>query len=123
MRVGTALPRTETFKVLKRQLSAEGTDCADPVHPITPTVTARRDDIATMLLDRLGDQRPGLRTRERDWTWDEVVRESAARAVLASALRDDCSAARFTSACCSTTCRISCSGSAAPRWPARPSSG
>ena len=28
------LPRTETFKVLKRQLSAEGTDCADPVYQI-----------------------------------------------------------------------------------------
>ena len=34
VRVGTALPRTETFKVLKRQLSAEGVDCADPVYPI-----------------------------------------------------------------------------------------
>lgn len=47
------------------------------------------DDIASMLLDRLGDQHPGLRTRQRDWTWDEVVRESAARASLASALRRD----------------------------------
>ncbi|NDJ89875.1 AMP-binding protein [Mycolicibacter kumamotonensis] len=45
------------------------------------------DDIAGMLLARLGDQHPGLRTRQRDWTWDEVVRESAARAALASALR------------------------------------
>jgi fatty-acyl-CoA synthase len=34
VRVGAGLPRTETFKVLKRQLSAEGTDCADPVWPI-----------------------------------------------------------------------------------------
>ena len=34
VRVGTALPRTETFKVLKRQLSAEGIQCADPVWPI-----------------------------------------------------------------------------------------
>ena len=34
VRVGTALPRTETFKVIKRQLSVEGTDCADPVWPI-----------------------------------------------------------------------------------------
>lgn len=48
-----------------------------------------RPDIATMLLDRTGDQHPGLRTRERDWTWDEVVRESAARGALASALRTD----------------------------------
>jgi len=34
VRVGAELPRTETFKVIKRQLSAEGTDCADPVWPI-----------------------------------------------------------------------------------------
>ena len=34
MRVGAELPRTETFKVIKRQLSAEGTECADPVWPI-----------------------------------------------------------------------------------------
>jgi fatty-acyl-CoA synthase len=34
VRVGTSLPRTETFKVIKRQLQAEGTDCADPVYPI-----------------------------------------------------------------------------------------
>ena len=49
----------------------------------------RRDDIATMLLDRLGDQHLGLRTRDRDWTWDEVVGESAARGVLAEARRCD----------------------------------
>ncbi|MCV7282515.1 AMP-binding protein [Mycolicibacterium flavescens] len=34
VRVSAALPRTETFKVIKRQLVAEGTDCADPVYPI-----------------------------------------------------------------------------------------
>lgn len=34
VRCGTALPRTETFKVLKRLLSAEGTDCDDAVFPI-----------------------------------------------------------------------------------------
>jgi len=34
VRVSTSLPRTATFKVLKRQLSAEGFDCADPVLPI-----------------------------------------------------------------------------------------
>jgi fatty-acyl-CoA synthase len=34
VRVSTSLPRTPTFKVLKRQLSAEGLDCADPVLPI-----------------------------------------------------------------------------------------
>jgi fatty-acyl-CoA synthase len=34
VRVSTSLPRTATFKVLKRQLSAEGLDCDDPVSPI-----------------------------------------------------------------------------------------
>lgn len=48
----------------------------------------RREDIATMLLDRLGDEHLGLRTRERDWTWNEVVTESAARASFAKALHD-----------------------------------
>ena len=47
-----------------------------------------RTDIATMLMDRVGDTRPGLRTRERDWTWDDVVRESAARAALATTLQE-----------------------------------
>jgi fatty-acyl-CoA synthase len=36
VRVSTTLPRTPTFKVLKRQLSAEGLDCVDPVWPIRP---------------------------------------------------------------------------------------
>ncbi|TRW85435.1 AMP-binding protein [Mycolicibacterium sp. 018/SC-01/001] len=34
VRVATTLPRTETFKVIKRQLSAEGIDCSDDVHKI-----------------------------------------------------------------------------------------
>jgi fatty-acyl-CoA synthase len=34
VRVSAELPRTETFKVIKRELSAEGIDCADPVWPI-----------------------------------------------------------------------------------------
>ncbi|MDR3659776.1 MAG: long-chain-fatty-acid--CoA ligase FadD17 [Mycobacterium sp.] len=34
VRVAATLPRTETFKVIKRQLSGEGTDCADPVFAI-----------------------------------------------------------------------------------------
>lgn len=34
VRVATALPRTETFKVLKRALAAEGLECADPVFRI-----------------------------------------------------------------------------------------
>ena len=42
-----------------------------------------------MLLDRLGDRHLGLLTRQRDCTWDEVVRESAARAALALSLRRD----------------------------------
>ncbi len=46
-----------------------------------------RTTIAEMLLDRLGDDRLGVRTREQDWTWDEVVRESAARGAVASSLR------------------------------------
>jgi fatty-acyl-CoA synthase len=34
IRISAALPRTVTFKVLKRELSAEGVECADPVWPI-----------------------------------------------------------------------------------------
>jgi fatty-acyl-CoA synthase len=34
VRISGELPRTETFKVLKRQLSAQGTDCEDPVWEI-----------------------------------------------------------------------------------------
>ncbi|MGP4022389.1 AMP-binding protein [Actinomadura sp. 3N407] len=49
----------------------------------------RDETIADLLLARLNDDRPGLRSRERTWTWDEVVRESAARASLARALRRD----------------------------------
>ncbi|MEU6657816.1 AMP-binding protein [Streptomyces sp. NPDC046821] len=45
------------------------------------------ETIADLLLDRVGDDRAGLRTRERTWSWDEVVRESAARASLARSLR------------------------------------
>ena len=45
------------------------------------------DSIAAMLMSRVGDQHPGLRTRDRDWTWDEVVSESATRAALATELR------------------------------------
>lgn len=48
-----------------------------------------RNDIATMLLDRIGDERLGLRTRTQDWSWDEVVHESAARGALAETLRAD----------------------------------
>ncbi|MEZ0340616.1 AMP-binding protein [Mycobacterium sp. pV006] len=46
-----------------------------------------------MLLDRVGDDHPGLRTREQTWTWDEVVAESAARAALATALQAESFAA------------------------------
>lgn len=48
-----------------------------------------RTTIADLLLDRLGDQHPGLLSHDRSWTWDEVVRESAARAELARSLRID----------------------------------
>jgi fatty-acyl-CoA synthase len=34
VRIGAAIPRTATFKILKRVLSAEGTECTDPVFPI-----------------------------------------------------------------------------------------
>jgi len=34
VRIGAELPRTETFKVLKRQLAAQTTNCDDPVYPI-----------------------------------------------------------------------------------------
>ncbi len=34
VRVSAALPRTETFKIIKRRLSAEALDCADPVFEI-----------------------------------------------------------------------------------------
>lgn len=34
VRVSTALPKTETFKVIKRRLAAEGTGCDDPVFEI-----------------------------------------------------------------------------------------
>ncbi|MEU8737370.1 AMP-binding protein [Streptomyces halstedii] len=43
--------------------------------------------IADLLLARAGDDHPGLLTRERSWTWDEVVKESAARAAWARELR------------------------------------
>ena len=46
-----------------------------------------RATIAEMLLDRLGDEELGTRTRDRDWTWDETVRESAARGELARSMR------------------------------------
>ena len=34
VRIAAELPRTETFKVIKRQLAAEGTDTDDAVWPI-----------------------------------------------------------------------------------------
>ncbi|MEV6162214.1 AMP-binding protein [Streptomyces sp. NPDC052052] len=45
--------------------------------------------IADLLLARAGDDHPGLLTRERSWTWDEVVAESAARASWATELRTE----------------------------------
>ncbi|MGE2735614.1 AMP-binding protein [Mycolicibacterium vaccae] len=52
-------------------------------------MSAHHEDIAAMLLARVGDDHPGLRTREQTWTWDEVVGESAARAALADSLRTE----------------------------------
>lgn len=46
------------------------------------------ETIADLLLARLGDSHPGLRTRMSTWTWDEVVRESAARAAWITENRD-----------------------------------
>ncbi len=39
VRISAELPRTVTFKVLKRELSAEGVDCGDPVWPIPRPAT------------------------------------------------------------------------------------
>lgn len=47
------------------------------------------DTVADLLLARRGDDRPGLRSGERTWTWDEVVAQSAARADLALSLHRD----------------------------------
>ncbi|MFD0537161.1 hypothetical protein ACFQY7_28905 [Actinomadura luteofluorescens] len=97
-----------------------GTHCVlSTERPGVPRV--RDETIAAMLLARLGDARPGLRSRERTWTWDEVVRESAARAALARDLRRDgpvpCGGRpplprnpRSTSACCWRTSPSTCSG-------------
>ncbi|MCF6385480.1 AMP-binding protein [Mycobacterium sp. MBM] len=51
-----------------------------------PTPDPTRDCIAALLADRRGDDHPGLRTRDRTWTWDQVVAESAARGALSAAL-------------------------------------
>ncbi len=51
-----------------------------------PTTDPIRESIAALLLDRRGDTRLGLRSRDRDWTWDEVLIESAARGALGAAL-------------------------------------
>lgn len=44
--------------------------------------------LADIVLSRLGDQHPGLRFDDDSWTWDQVVREAAARASLLTALVD-----------------------------------
>lgn len=46
-------------------------------------------DVAQLLLDRLGDERPGLVSQDGSWSWDEVVAAAAARAELARAHRVD----------------------------------
>lgn len=54
-----------------------------------PTTDPIRESIAGMLLDRRGDTRLGLRSRDQEWTWDEVLTESAARGALGAALLAD----------------------------------
>lgn len=61
---------------------------SDPTR-LSQLAAGSEPDIAAMLLARVGDRQLGLRTRHQDWTWDEVVRESAARAELAAELRRD----------------------------------
>lgn len=48
----------------------------------------RLETIADLLLARVGDDHPGLLDGADVWTWDEVVRASAARASWAEQLRD-----------------------------------
>lgn len=48
-----------------------------------------RETVADLLLDRLGDERTGLLSHDGSWTWDQVVRASAARAALVRELRTD----------------------------------
>ncbi|QIX25629.1 AMP-binding protein [Nocardioides sp. JQ2195] len=48
----------------------------------------RLETIADLLLARVGDEHPGLLDGDSSWTWDEVVRESAARAGWLDELRD-----------------------------------
>ncbi len=55
--------------------------------PTTSTTPAAEVTVSRLLLDRLGDDHPGLRFEGRSWTWDEHVHESADRAVLLSRLR------------------------------------
>jgi fatty-acyl-CoA synthase len=50
-------------------------------------VEERLETIADLLLARVGDEHPGLLDGDRSWTWDEVVRESAARGAWAEELR------------------------------------
>ncbi len=42
-----------------------------------------------LLLDRAGDVRPGLATRDRSWTWAEHVAEAASRAKVVRTLLDE----------------------------------
>ena len=44
VRVSSNLPRTATFKVLKRQLSAEGLDCDDPVCRFPGTIVKQMEE-------------------------------------------------------------------------------
>ena len=62
---------------------------APAVAPADSSASPYTETIADLLLRHAEDDRPGLRSHDRVWTWAEVVRESAARAALARELRID----------------------------------
>lgn len=58
-----------------------------PAPAVSTPASPFAETVADLLLAHAGDPRPGLRARDRVWTWAEVVRESAARGALARDLR------------------------------------
>ncbi|MGA8848073.1 MAG: AMP-binding protein [Nocardioides sp.] len=66
------------------------------VHPGAPRVDSvglppsdpTSSSIASLLIARVGDEHLGLRTHAADWTWGQVVAESARRGHLARALQE-----------------------------------
>ena len=49
----------------------------------------RQLSVAALLLARVGDDHPGYRFEDLQWSWDEVVRESAIRAAVLRSLLDE----------------------------------